>query len=135
MNASGLVQFTLYAMVGALGTALHYAVLLAGVSLLDASAVSASTAGAVLGAVTNYALNYRFTFRSRNRHVPTLMRFATVAASGVAVNGGAMAVATHVLGIHYFIAQLVATATVLACGFAANRAWTFRDGRHGKQPA
>jgi putative flippase GtrA len=36
-----------------------------------------------------------------------------------------MAAVLAVAGLHYLVAQVVATGTVLAAGYLANRAWTF----------
>ena len=66
--------------------ALHYAVLIALVQLARADPVAASTAGAVCGALVNYALNHRFTFASGKSHATALPRFALVAVAGIALN-------------------------------------------------
>jgi putative flippase GtrA len=118
-------QFLRYAGAGAIGTALHYAVLISLVQLARVDAVVASTAGAVGGALVNYALNHRFTFASKKPHAHALPRFALVAAGGVLLNAVVMAGMLHVAGPHYLVAQVVATGAVLAMGFLANRAWTF----------
>lgn len=118
-------QFLRYAGAGAIGTGLHYAVLIALVQLTRAGPVLASTAGAVCGALVNYALNHRFTFASDKSHRRALPRFALVAAAGVALNALVMGAVLAVVGPHYLIAQVIATAAVLAAGFLANRAWTF----------
>jgi len=118
-------QFLRYAGAGAIGTSLHYAVLIGLVQLARAGPVIASTAGAVCGALVNYALNHRFTFASDRPHGRALPRFALVAVAGVALNALVMAVVLAAAGPHYLVAQVIATGTVLAAGFLANRAWTF----------
>jgi putative flippase GtrA len=118
-------QFLRYAGAGAVGTALHYAILIGLVQQARLDAVLASTAGAVAGALVNYALNYRYTFASGRAHREALPRFAVVAALGVALNAVVMAAVLAIAGPHYLVAQVVATATVLAVGYLANRTWTF----------
>jgi putative flippase GtrA len=118
-------QFVRYAGAGAIGTAAHYAVLIALVQLAGIAAVAASTAGAVAGALVNYGLNYRFTFASDKAHVHALPRFAAVALGGIALNALVMAAVLAVFGPHYLVAQVVATGAVLVAGYVANRAWTF----------
>ena len=118
-------QFLRYAAAGALGTGLHYAVLIGLVQFVRVDAVLASTVGAVVGAVVNYALNYRYTFGSDRAHRQALPRFALVAVAGIAVNALVMAGVLAFAGPHYLVAQVIATATVLAAGYLANRAWTF----------
>jgi putative flippase GtrA len=116
-----------YAGVGAVGTAVHYATLVAGVAGFGVAPVVASSVGALFGALTNYGLNYRFTFRSGRAHTQALPRFAIIAAVGLLVNAGVVDACLRYLGFHYLVAQVVATAAVLLSGFVANRAWTFKD--------
>jgi len=118
-------QFLRYAGAGAVGTTVHYAILIALVQLARFDAVLASTAGALAGALVNYVLNHRYTFASDRAHRQALPRFALVAVAGIAVNAVVMAAVLAFAGPHYLVAQIIATATALATGYLANRAWTF----------
>lgn len=126
MTAATL-QFLGYAMVGVIGTVIQYAVLLVGVSMFGSTPLTASSVGAVLGAITNYLLNYRFTFRASKPHATTMTRFFAVALMGLAINGVVIALVLRMLDSHYLIAQAAATLAVLSFGFAANRCWTFKE--------
>ncbi|MFA5940893.1 MAG: GtrA family protein [Sinimarinibacterium sp.] len=122
-------RFRAYAGAGAVGTAVHYAVLLLLSEMASGTqsptwAVYASSVGAVLGAATNYFLNHRFVFASAHRHRRTAPRFVAVAMLGVLINGAVVGVLTSVR-VPILPAQLVATATVLAGGYLFNRHWTF----------
>ena len=89
-------QFVRYAGAGAIGTAAHYALLIGLVQLAHMGAVAASTAGAVTGALVNYALNHRYTFASARRHRDAMPRFLLVAILGIALNALVMvAVLAH----------------------------------------
>ena len=92
---------------------------------LRVGAVAASSCGAVAGALVNYALNYRYTFRSTRPHRESLAKFAVVSAAGIVLNALVVAVGTTTFGWHYLVAQIVATGVVLGSAFAINRAWTF----------
>jgi len=118
-------QFLRYAGAGAIGTVTQYAILVACVQFLGTDAVAASTAGAIAGALVNYALNHRFTFASRRTHRVALPRFAAVAGAGILLNAAVLAATLAVARPHYLAAQVVATAAVLGAGFLANRKWTF----------
>ena len=118
-------QFIRYAGVGAIGTAVHYGILIALVQSAGANAVVASTAGFVVGAFVNYALNRQFTFPSERAHRVALPRFFAVAGAGLLLNALVMAAMLAVLPLHYLLAQIVATGVVLVTGFVANRRWTF----------
>jgi putative flippase GtrA len=117
--------FVRYVGAGAVGTAVHYVVLITLVQLAGASAVLASTMGAIVGALVNYFLNHRFTFFSRRAHRRALPRFFAVAGAGVLLNAAVMAAMLAVSPLHYLIAQVVATGVVLFAGFLANSKWTF----------
>ena len=120
-----LPQFVRYAGAGVIGTAAHYAVLVALVQGAGSGVVIASTAGAVTGAAINYLLNHRFTFASTESHRRALPRFAVVAVAGIAVNALVLAGMLTLVGPHYLVAQVAATLAVLVAGYLANRTWTF----------
>lgn len=120
-----LRQFMVFAAMGAVGTALQYAVLFAGVTLASIDPVLASTVGMLLGAVCNYLLNHYVTFRRRGGHGRTAPMFATVAASGLLLNAGVMFALGELAGLHYLLAQLIATGCVLVWNYGANRCWTY----------
>ena len=80
-KAGWLAQFLRYTGVGGVSAIGHYGLLTALVEWRQADPVVASGAGALLGALINYALNYRYTFRSRQRHVAALWRFGVVSTS------------------------------------------------------
>jgi len=119
--------FIVYAMVGAVGTLVQYAFLSAAVSwlhLLDP--VTATVIGAFLGAVVNYLLNARITFReSPGSHRVRVVKFAVTAVFGMLMNGLIMYVFNQVMGWNYMAVQLLATIVVLLLTYSINRVWTF----------
>jgi putative flippase GtrA len=118
-------SFVGYVMVGAAGTAVQYGVLLVLVEACRFSPTLATTLGFLCGALVNYFLNFRFTFRSVQPHRRALPRFLTVAAIGLALNSGIVALGVDVLRLYYMIPQVVATGTVVIATFYLNRIWTF----------
>jgi putative flippase GtrA len=121
-------QFLSFATVGVLGTAAHYATLIAAVSL-GLGPVIASAIGATVGATVNYVLNYHVTFRSSLAHWQSGPRFALIAVVSLLLNTLLMAVGVHRVGLHYLVAQVFATGVVLCCNFALSRIWAFGE-RH-----
>ena len=119
-------QFAQFAAAGLVGTAAHYAVLLAGVEGLGAGAVASSSAGFCTGALINYVLARHLVFRSSKPIRHTAWRFAVVALTGMALNAIAMHLMTNLFAMHYFLAQLLSTAVVLTWNFAGNKWWSFR---------
>lgn len=121
--------FASFALVGLVATGVQYVILVLSVEKLGLSPVLGSTLGFVVSAGLNYWLNYHFTFRSSHSHVGALGRFALVALSGLGLNALVMLLLGHVPGLKYIVAQLLATALVLAWNFLGNSIWTFAQRR------
>lgn len=126
-----MVKLIKFSAVGALGTLAHYSVLVCLVQLLSANVLVASSIGAIVGALVNYSLNYKWTFNSNKRHSEAMVKFFAVATVGFVMNGLFMALFTEALALHYLIAQVMTTGIVLFWNFLANHYWTF-DRRSGQ---
>lgn len=122
-------QFLRFAAVGVAGTAVHYGVLIIAVQSLGIQPLMGSSIGFLLGALTNYLLNYRFTFHSKRRHREAIPRFYAVAAVGFVLNGLILAFLLNFWDLYYLWSQIFATAIVLLWNFFANLVWTFAQSR------
>jgi putative flippase GtrA len=80
-----MAQFARFAGFGIIGTAVHYLILILLVDAGEADPILSSACGFGGGAVTNYFLNYRYTFNSVILHRIGLPKFLTVAFSGSSV--------------------------------------------------
>jgi putative flippase GtrA len=118
-------RFLVFVGVGAVGTLAHYLVLISLIELAGVWAPAAATLGFICGAVVNYVLNYRITFKSQQDHRTTLPRFFTIAATGGLLNWLIVLIAVESLRIHYLLGQAFATGVVVFASYAANSAWTF----------
>jgi putative flippase GtrA len=114
-----------YTLVGAFATAVHYLVLVAGVEGAGWPAWLGSGAGAVVGAQVAYAGNRWFTFAHRGGIGASWPRFMATALLGALLGMAIVALGVR-LGVHYLLAQVIATLSGLLLTFAINRAWTFR---------
>jgi len=86
-----------------------------------------------VGALNSYALNRRWTFRSRGRRAPELARFAAVQGVGLALDVLLLDALTRDAGVHRLIAQaLVYPATTVAT-FALSRRWAFAIAGAGRR--
>jgi putative flippase GtrA len=123
-----LVQFGVFAVVGAVSTACHFATLWTLHQPLGVNLIVATTMGYLVGAVINYLLNRNITFSTaRTAHEAAVPRFATVVLAGMALNAGIMAVLERTApGVNFLLRQCVATGIVLVFNFVLNRLWTFR---------
>jgi len=121
-----LRQFMFFTAIGAIGTAGHYATLVFLVEVLHTPPVTASTFGFIVGAVINYFLNYHLTFHSHKPHRVALTKFLLIAITGAGLNTGLMYLFINLLGLHYFISQLLATGIVLLWNFLFSKYWAFQ---------
>ena len=120
-------QLIIYTGIGAIGTTGHYVTLILLVQVIHTNPVIATTIGFVIGALINYALNYRLTFNSNKRHREALTKFFSVASLGAVINTAIMTVGINLLALHYLVIQVIATCFVLTLNFTANKYWTFAD--------
>jgi putative flippase GtrA len=127
-------QFVRFALVGGFATTLHYAILVVLVEGLRWPPVAATSVGFAVSALGNYLLNRRFTFRSQRRHVEAAPRFAVVAVVGFFINAGVVWLAFDAAGLHYLVAQVLATLATLGWTFVGNRHWTFDHATPGPPP-
>jgi putative flippase GtrA len=122
-----IAQFARFTSAGALGTIVHYLVLLALVSIFSSRPVSASILGSLAGAIVNYLLSHHWIFRSKRKHSETLSKFFAVGGLGLVLNAAIMYALVTIANMHYLLAQVAATGAVLFWNFLGNRFWTFAD--------
>ncbi|MFW9951548.1 MAG: GtrA family protein, partial [Candidatus Thorarchaeota archaeon] len=72
-------QLITYTSIGVIGTAAHYGTLITLVEFGEIHAVTGSTFGFVIGALLNYYLNYKVTFRSQKSHFKAMPQYFLVA--------------------------------------------------------
>jgi putative flippase GtrA len=118
-------QLTSFVSVGALATALHYAVLITAVQLLRVPPVPSALAGYCCGGFLSYVLNRRHTFVTDRPHAEAIWRFALVAAAGFVLTFLMMSLLVDAWHRPYLAAQVVTTGVVMIWNFLANRYWTF----------
>ena len=116
-------QMTSYGLVGALATAAHY-LLMALLLTRGLTALGASTAGAVLGALVAYLANRKFTFHAQHS-TTRMVRFIVVATVGLFLNGLLLVTIQSWLISSIIGAQLLTTALVFVATFFINLKWSF----------
>jgi putative flippase GtrA len=119
------MAFGRYLLVGIAATGVHYLILLAMVESAGCPAWISAAAGSIVGAIVAYAGNWHFTFLRSAQHVQALPRFLLVAGWGAGANGLIVWLGATQLGLHYLLAQAIATLVVVVLTFQVNRIWTF----------
>lgn len=118
-------RFVRYTLVGAVATAVHYALLAIVVEWVHWPAWWGSGIGAVIGAQVAFFGNRGFTFAHKGDVAPAWIKFQGTAIAGALLGMLIVGVGVN-LGVHYLVGQVVATLASLVLTFAINRAWTFR---------
>lgn len=121
-------QLAAYASVGAVATAVHYAILLGLVEAGGWRPVPATLCGYVAGGVVAYVLNRRHVFASDRSHAEAGWRFAATAFLGFCITFALMSLLVEKFGAPYLPAQIVTTVLAMFVTFAVNRRWTFEAG-------
>ena len=116
-------------LVGLAATLGHYSVLIGLVESGLATSVPATLAGYLVGGVISYILSRTHAFASDRPHRQAVWRFTLVAGVGFVMTGLFMGVLNGQWGVHYLVAQVIATGTVMLWSFSANRFWTFKPGK------
>lgn len=119
-------MFMKYLLVGVAATALHYAILVSVVEGAHGSPAFGAGLGALAGAVLAYAGNHRYTFGARRTaHSQALGRFMLVAAFMAIGHASVVWLGSTVLGLHYLLAQVIASGLAFLGGFKLNQRWSF----------
>ncbi len=121
---AGATRLVRYAGVGALATALHYAVLVGLVESAQFAPRFAAAIGAWIGAQVAFLGNAWFTFGGAPLSLRSWFRFQVTALLGAAISFSIVAVGVR-LGLHYLLAQALATLLTLFVTFEINRRWSF----------
>jgi putative flippase GtrA len=118
-------QFLRFAAVGAVATSLHYVLLITLVEFAGMQPLTATVIGFAIGAVVGYSLNRRFTFEKKPSYGRGLVKFLVVVGIGGVLNAAIFAFFVR-QGLHYMIAQVIATGLVLIWNYAGSRWVVFR---------
>ena len=117
----------MFGVVGAIATPAHYATLILLVEMAGVTPVLATVAGSAVGALVNYLLNHRYTYRSNKAHLDAGPKFLMVALITGILNAFLLYLGVDVLGVHYLPAQVVTTLFVFVANFVLHSIWTFEE--------
>jgi putative flippase GtrA len=131
---SVLWQWLRFVAVGVSNTVLSWCVY-ATLEALGVPYLLASAIAFAVGALNSYVLNRRWTFHSRGRPAPEVLRFGVVQCVGLGVDLGLLAVLTQDVRIHHLIAQAIVFPVASAVTFLLSRQWAFRTQPSGVSSA
>ena len=122
-----LRKLTAFGLVGVVGTSAHYLVLVVLVEITGIDPVTATSIGFVVGALVNYVLNRRYTFRSHKAHLDAGPKFFLIAIFTGILNSLLVYAGVSLMGANYLVVQIGATCVVFLANFALNSLWTFKE--------
>ena len=108
-----------------MAAAAHFCALWLLVEFCGANATAASAIGFCVATVVNYSLQYHWTFRASGPHSTLFWRYLAVSTTMLGVNTALFWTLCKVVGMHYLVAQIVATGAVVVLNFTINRRYTF----------
>lgn len=117
-----------------ISTAVDFGTMILAVELLGRSAVVATLAGALCGAITNFQLGRHWTFEARHEGAATqAVRYAIISGASAGLNALGEYGAHNVLGLNYLAARgIVAVAVSLLWNFPMQRYFVFRDSKRSE---
>ena len=114
-----------YLISGGTAALIHFAVLTTLVEWFATVPLVATSIGFVIGSLVNYLLQYHWTFEADGLHHVMLSRYAAVTLTTMAINNALFWTFTEQFGMHYLLAQLLATGMMVIVNFLINKHYTF----------
>jgi len=114
-----------YLVSGTAAASMLFAVLTLMVEVFGTPPWLASPVAFVAGAVVNYVLQYHWTFQAQGSHRVMFTRFMLVTLATMSLNTALFWVFTHLMGIHYLIAQALAIGLIIGVNYVINKHYTF----------
>jgi len=118
-------SFVRFILVGGVTTSCQYVVLALLVELLHVKADVASSIGYGVGAAVSYLMNRIWTFKSDLAHAQSLPRFIVMIGIGLLLSFALMHALVDIVGIHYLVAQVLTTGTVMLANYLMAASWVF----------
>jgi len=111
--------------VGAVATAVDYAVFLGVFFFFGIDPILAALAGYAAGGVISYSLTRKHVFKSERSHRSAVLRFMAVMAGGFLLTGYAMRIFVDGLQLAPIVARILTFGVVLVFNFLTHRFFTF----------
>ena len=116
-----------FVVVGLVATAAHFMTMGVLISLEQATPVTATFVGSLVGSIVAYVANRRHTFQSDAPHRRALPRHYVVVAASIGLNAMIFHLAHGSIALPIWLAQGLATGLCMVFNFIASRFWVFRS--------
>ncbi|MCY9513106.1 GtrA family protein [Paenibacillus apiarius] len=116
-----------YGVVGALGTLLHFSVLILLVEWFGCNPIISSVIGFIIVLIISFFMNQRWTFGAGGMGRMAFIKYVAVSGIGLILNTAIVFVTVDLLQWPYVIGQLCVVAVVPPLNFVLNYYWTFDE--------
>ena len=120
-NGGILGYLVRFAMTGAIGTGVHYLLLIILVELVYFTPATATLFGFIGGAITNYLLSNYFVFNAGKLKASSVLKFICMVFIGICLNQLVFLLVDYY--VPYLLAQIVATCVVFMSNFLISKYW------------
>jgi len=117
--------FVKFVGVGGLATVFQYGLMIGFIEFMNIPEVPASAISYGISALFNYLANYYLTFNSDAQHLQTLPKFIVATTMVLIINTLLFSFFFNT-GLHYLIAQVMATVITLFVNFVIHKYWIYR---------
>jgi len=127
MSHDFIARFFRYFCSGLLALAVHLSLLGFLVEVVGENAAAATCVGFVFASVCNYLFQQSWVFEAAGSHRVFFPRYVVITTATFCANLLLFQMLNAVIGIPYFIAQLLSTALIFVLNFVINQRYTFRS--------
>ncbi len=130
MTKDSLLIFSKNQVSAVIATLCDYAFLLFLVEVIKINYLIGVALASIVGAIVNFNLNRRWTFKSKGKLSIEAVKYAAVSGTSLAWNVGIVALFTEVFGVKYFVSKIIASIVVGVCwNFVLHRYFVFSPKR------
>ena len=123
-----IAQFMKFGVVGVIAFVIDYGLLVVLTELFGVNYLVSATISFTVSVIFNYcaSMRYVFTHKEGMSRTREFVRFVVLSVIGLLINNGCMWAGVELLGVHYLITKIFATAVVMVWNFVTRK--IFLDG-------
>jgi putative flippase GtrA len=122
-----LKQFTKFAAVGLLSTALNYGLFFYSYNLIRLDYIIASALGYIFGLIFGYLLNRNWTYQHRDKHSQTIYKYLTVYIGSLLLGLIALKILVNNYGFDANLANILVIGLSTITNFSGTKFWVFKQ--------
>jgi putative flippase GtrA len=117
--------FAKYFVSGSVAVIIHFSILTVLVEIYSANPTLSTSLGFCVGTIFNYLLQYHWTYSASGDHRKVFLIYISVTLSMLCMNALLFWIQVELIGVHYLLAQIMATGVVMLLNYVINTKFTF----------